>query len=621
MSDRNNIINTFHEIIYQITSRSQNMKCIISLSLIATIFLLHVFLELSPLINYSFFSNGILKSINSNSDYYHSMTSNQYLRHLSENETIETNNSTHIVELLSQLSSRLYSGQWHDDETNKKGKIIMKIIQANKSILRQQEYLQVLFRLNENNTIDKWVVVTSTGKMAYMKSSNTSFEGKYFSIFEYGSNLDRPTSEQKCDSLLKLEFAYENTTALEDITETETNKEKNNASQDKIVLFNIIKGEFTSDCNLNFKFTAEIEEMYANFWIITVYSIIVSLLCICSLFNSGWMIYKLDNSVVYGNSISLITISENIIWNAYGCLCHFFLSLSLYSYYIQFGIPSFLFFLNFTIIDIRLLYKLWSLKFSAILHDSMLLRRKLVQFYFVFYVIMFFSFFFVLKFYFDKTYVVIALLLTWIPQIVFNAYYQNKISMPILFIVITGLNRMFPSLYFRGYKHNFFDLSTDWLLIFSSIVIMLVTTLFMYSQTLYGSRWFLPEKYKGNLVDLYKTKEEALKLNPNCDHSECLICLDQLFQTEKTFLFPNDFVSNGENENIQIITPLYKKKVVNDIMTSILDFHERSMNVHHKQFMMTPCNHIFHSNCLESWFKMKKECPSCRAKIDLELCY
>lgn len=610
MSNRNMIINTSNAIISQLRSTRNNIKPIITFALIASILLVGLFLQLSPIVNYSFFSNDIFKSTTSSHDYPYNT-----LRDLEENNVTQIDNTTQIVEILSLLSHRLYTGQWHDEKTNSKGKIVMKIAQASRDIMRTAEYLQVLFRLNQGNTIDKWVVVTSTGKMIYMKSEINTIEGKYFSVFEYGMNLDKPTSEKKSDSLLRLEFdrSY---SSLESFTETK--KAKNN-SKDIILLYDIIRGEFKSD-NLNFKFTAEIEELYANYWIITFYSIIASLLCLCSLFNSSWIIYKLDTSVVYGNSISLITISENIIWNAYGCLCHFFLSLSLNIYYIQFGVPSFLYFLNFTIIDIRLLYKLWSLKFSSLLQDPMLLRRKLIQFYFIFYVIMFFSFFFVLKFYFDKIYVIMALLLTWIPQIIFNVYYHNKISMPIIFIIITDLNRMFPSLYFRGYKHNFFDLSTDWLLIFSSIVIMIMTTLFMYSQTLYGSRWFLPEKYKGNSVDLYKTKEEALQLNPNCDNGECLICLEKLFQVEKTFNFPNDFVSDGENENIQIMIPLRKTKLFNDIMTSMLNFHERSMNIHHKQFMMTPCNHLFHATCLESWFKMKKECPSCRQKIDVELC-
>ena len=34
-----------------------------------------------------------------------------------------------------------------------------------------------------------------------------------------------------------------------------------------------------------------------------------------------------------------------------------------------------------------------------------------------------------------------------------------------------------------------------------------------------------------------------------------------------------------------------------------------------KPFMITPCNHVFHSKCLELWIEKKKECPFCRRQI------
>ena len=34
-----------------------------------------------------------------------------------------------------------------------------------------------------------------------------------------------------------------------------------------------------------------------------------------------------------------------------------------------------------------------------------------------------------------------------------------------------------------------------------------------------------------------------------------------------------------------------------------------------KRFMLTPCKHLFHSRCLESWMYQKKECPTCRRDL------
>ena len=36
---------------------------------------------------------------------------------------------------------------------------------------------------------------------------------------------------------------------------------------------------------------------------------------------------------------------------------------------------------------------------------------------------------------------------------------------------------------------------------------------------------------------------------------------------------------------------------------------------HNKPYMKTPCGHVFHSKCLETWLEIKNECPYCRQRI------
>lgn len=33
------------------------------------------------------------------------------------------------------------------------------------------------------------------------------------------------------------------------------------------------------------------------------------------------------------------------------------------------------------------------------------------------------------------------------------------------------------------------------------------------------------------------------------------------------------------------------------------------------QYMITPCHHMFHSECLEDWMKYKLQCPVCRSSL------
>lgn len=32
-------------------------------------------------------------------------------------------------------------------------------------------------------------------------------------------------------------------------------------------------------------------------------------------------------------------------------------------------------------------------------------------------------------------------------------------------------------------------------------------------------------------------------------------------------------------------------------------------------YLITPCNHIFHANCLYNWMDVKMDCPTCRSRL------
>jgi transmembrane E3 ubiquitin-protein ligase len=111
--------------------------------------------------------------------------------------------------------------------------------------------------------------------------------------------------------------------------------------------------------------------------------------------------------------------------------------------------------------------------------DQAILRKKLIQFYFMFYVIMFFSLFYVMKFFFEKPYIFTAIVLTWIPQIIYNAIYKNRLSMPLMNIILMGVNKVFLPFYFRGCPENFFQLSHDYKFISICLVCLILEVKFL----------------------------------------------------------------------------------------------------------------------------------------------
>ena len=49
---------------------------------------------------------------------------------------------------------------------------------------------------------------------------------------------------------------------------------------------------------------------------------------------------------------------------------------------------------------------------------------------------------------------------------------------------------------------------------------------------------------------------------------------------------------------------------------NLLFFYKSSANIHNKLYMLTPCKHIFHADCLEKWLEQKNECPNCRTSFE-----
>ena len=359
---------------------------------------------------------------------------------------------------------------------------------------------------------------------------------------------------------------------------------------------------------------------------VTFYSILTIIICLLIAFNTSIIQYKLKDSEGFANGISLLTIYGNIIWNSYGCLCHFFLTLNYPNYLHQFSFPTITFFINFSITDLQFLYSIWRIKYKNELTDPIIVRKKLIKLYFMFYLGMFFSLFFITKFLFDKYYIILGILLTWMPQILFNIYYNNRVALPWSYIIFISIYRLFVPCYFRINKNNFFLISPDYSFSIFIIFLMLIQILILYYQNIKGSRFFLPEKYKKKKFEYYKNKEEIMNLNSNANNIECVICLNPLFNEENENdpnmkLFLNDFITLDQNEHVQILKDNYniydKKTNWKDKFISLFEFSERSLNFENKKYIITPCKHYFHSKCLEMWFQRKRECPNCRTIINM----
>ena len=40
-----------------------------------------------------------------------------------------------------------------------------------------------------------------------------------------------------------------------------------------------------------------------------------------------------------------------------------------------------------------------------------------------------------------------------------------------------------------------------------------------------------------------------------------------------------------------------------------------TVDVSEKAYMVAPCEHVFHRDCLTQWMEVKMECPTCRTEL------
>ena len=638
-------------------------------SLIYSIFILFSLLQLNIIYNsYNSYEIDFSdKDITNNNKLYNSYNKNsRQLSSLTNESLLNISNSYHNYFLKkkflnlwnTQLKEKFFDGEVNytylsgqinniTNTTYNTGYMNLRLFFPNEGRILQDENPTFKMRILENKTIDKWIFIAKYIKLRYffdiydeiekinenisMHYYNvTFFNLSYMSRFEHGEYFGLPFNKTICNISYTFNFL------LNSINKTNNNKTWNEKE------ISGIKGSlYSKDCKIKMEFNLEKHsntyyKLYNHIFLYCLFSAFLSLFhSICTKI----FINKIDFSAVNHSSISIFTVCQNIIWNSYCCYSHFYLLLSFIEFKFFFGIICTLYFFNFGVYEFPLLYQLLALKYSHMINDVLTYRKKLIQFCFIFYLTMLFCFIFAMKCFYSTNFIFCSFAFTFIPQIVYNINKKNRVSFPIIYIIDLILNRIYPSFYFCMFKNNFLRIPTNKISEIFNIIFLLSLSGLLYSQTLFGPEWFFPIKDITEF-NFYLDEKELRKIKKNeTDSLECLICLLPIIPQKK--INANNNENNNDNsfafnetDNLvievndnNIISTLENKKCCKFKYSNrcfgeksiLLNFHEFSKNINNLPYMITPCKHVFHSDCLEEWFKMKKECPSCRNIITQEM--
>ncbi|KAK4342337.1 hypothetical protein RND71_038153 [Anisodus tanguticus] len=262
--------------------------------------------------------------------------------------------------------------------------------------------------------------------------------------------------------------------------------------------------------------------------------------------------------------VSILMIGQQGIIDAYLCLLHLTAGILVESLFNAFATAAFFKFVVFSIFEMRYLLAIW--KASRPMNSGEgweAMRRELSVLYSRFYGILLGGILILYEFHKFLRPLLLLLHSFWIPQIVTNVIRDSRKPLHPHYILGMTITRLAIPLYVFGCPHNFMRIepNKNWCICLG--IFMAVQALVLLLQHYLGSRWFIPRQILPEKYSYYR------RFDQNGNHAtDCVIC-----------------------------------------MTAI-DITQRSNNC-----MVTPCDHFFHSGCLQRWMDIKMECPTCRRPL------
>ena len=205
----------------------------------------------------------------------------------------------------------------------------------------------------------------------------------------------------------------------------------------------------------------------------------------------------------------------------------------------------------------------------------------------------------------------------WIPQIKRNIVRNCRKALRWEFVFGQSILRLLPFAYFYTYEKNVLSAQTDLNAFYFFATWQWAQGLVLFSQEILGPRFFIPSGWLPSAYDYHQVLLEGdeeggggfmpigfTQALPSASSpttstgestekgkwtSDCIICMHPL---------EAPYIPRGSDRHPNTTSS-----------TSVANIFAR------RDYMITPCRHIFHAHCLEGWMKYKLQCPICRESL------
>lgn len=219
----------------------------------------------------------------------------------------------------------------------------------------------------------------------------------------------------------------------------------------------------------------------------------------------------------------------------------------------------------------------------------------------------------------------------WVPQIYRNISRGFRKSFLWSFILGTSIVRLLPLVYVCLQKNNILSHHYDPLLLSINVIWVSLQILVLAAQNMFGARFFLPKGYLPVLYDYHPVlyqgdAESGLGIDVSSAGQQLPPKPTTNANTTSTTL-----EEEGEGSTTQ---PLLQSHADQEVLRPLVDCAICMMPVEliitpregagshlttspalmlaRRRYMVTPCQHVFHTDCMERWMRSRLQCPICR---------
>jgi len=181
----------------------------------------------------------------------------------------------------------------------------------------------------------------------------------------------------------------------------------------------------------------------------------------------------------------------------------------------------------------------------------------------------------------------------WVPQIYRNALRGCRKALRWDFVFGTSACRLAVVFYLYLYPHNIFQLETKPKAVAMLCGWLWIQCMALLSQDMFGPRFLVPSHSLPPVYDYHSAlpaedEEAAQQMGTPVDGEtrrsfDCVVCMQTV---EVPVVSADGESASGGGSGVGLLG--------------------------RRGYMVTPCKHVFHSQCLEGWMRFRLQCPICR---------